>query len=55
MIIGGIYLKEVNPIQTLIYLINNFDFKMISGKSIDESIASEREKDYIKNFIKYIG
>ena len=55
MIIGGMYLKEMNPNQTLIYMINNFDLKMTTGKSIAESQAPERAKDFVKNLIKYIG
>ena len=54
MIIGGMYLKEVNPNQTLIYMINNFDLKMTTGKSIAESMAADKAKDYVKNLIKYI-
>ena len=29
MIIGGMYLKEINPSQTLIYLVNNFNYELI--------------------------
>ena len=54
MIIGGMYLKEVSPNQTLIYMINNFDLKMTTGKSIAESMAADKAKDYVKNLIKYI-
>ena len=45
----------MNPNQTLIYMINNFDLKMTTGKSIAESQAPERAKDFVKNLIKYIG
>ncbi len=54
MIIGGMYLKEINPNQTLIYLVNNFDLKMTTGKSIAEGQAPERPKDFVKNLIKYL-
>ena len=54
MIIGGMYLKEAGPSQTLIYMINNFDLKMTTGKDLAESQAPERAKDYISNLIKFI-
>ena len=54
MIIGGMYLKEVGPNETLIYMINNFDLKMTTGKDLADSQAPERAKDYIPNLIKYI-
>ena len=54
MIIGGMYLKEINPNQTLIYLVNNFDLKMTTGKSIAEGQAPERPKDFVKNLVKYL-
>ena len=54
MIIGGMYLKEINPNQTLIYLINNFDLKITTGKDIVDSKAPERAKDFVKNLVKYI-
>ena len=54
MIIGGMYLKEINPNQTLIYLVNNFDLKMTTGKSIAEGKTPERAKDFVKNLVKYL-
>lgn len=54
MLIGGMYLKEVNPNQTLMYLINNFDLKITTGKDIVDSQAPSRGKDFVKNLIKYI-
>ena len=54
MIIGGMYLKEINPSQTLIYMVNNLDLKMTTGKSIAEGKAPERAKDFVKNLINYI-
>ena len=55
MIVAGIYLRENGPNETLIYLVNNFDLKITTGKDIVDSQAPERAKDFVKNLIKYIG
>ena len=54
MIIGGIYLKELSPNETAIYLINNFDLKITTGKDIVDSAAPDRAKDFVPNLVKYI-
>ena len=54
MIIGGIYLKELSPNETAIYLINNFDLKVTTGKDIVEGAAPDRAKDFVPNLVKYI-
>ena len=54
MLIGGIYVKEVNPNQSLIYLINNFDLKITTGKDVVDSAAPDRAKNFVKNLVKYI-
>ena len=54
MIIGGIYLKEVSPSETLIYLISNFDLKITTGKDIVDKAAPSAAKDYYANLIKYL-
>ena len=53
MIIGGIYLKELSPNETAIYLINNFDLKVTTGKDIVEGAAPDRAKDFVPNLVKY--
>jgi hypothetical protein len=54
MILGGMYLKEKGPNESLIYLINNFDLKITTGKDIVDSAAPDRAKDFVPNLIKYI-
>lgn len=54
LIIGGSYLKEIGPSETLIYLINNFDFKLTTGKDIVDKLAPKAATDYFPNIIKYI-
>ena len=39
---------EVFHNQTLIYMVNNFDLKMTTGKSIADSQAPDRPKDFVK-------
>ena len=55
MIVAGIYLRENGPNETLIYLVNNFDLKITTGKDIVDSQAPERAKDFIPNLIKYMA
>ena len=54
MIIGGMYLKEVSDNETLIYMINNFDLKITTGKSIVDKVAPEKATNFFPNLIKYI-
>ena len=54
MIIGGIYLKEISPSETLIYLVNNFDLKITTGKDIVDKAAPSKAKEYFPNLIKYL-
>ena len=54
MIIGGMYLKEISEKETSIILINNFDLKITTGKSIVDKVAPEKPKDFFPNLIKYI-
>ena len=54
MIIGGMYLKEVSPQETLIYMINNFDLKITTGKDIVDKAAPSAAKDFFPNLIKYL-
>ena len=54
MIIGGLYLKELGPNETGIYLINNFDLKITTGKDIVDSAAPDRAKEFVPNLVKYI-
>ena len=54
MIIGGMYLKEISPSETLVYLISNFDLKITTGKDIVDKAAPNAGKDYFTNLIKYI-
>lgn len=55
MIIGGMYLKEISPQETLIYMINNFDLKITTGKDIVDSQAPKAGKEFLDNLIKYLG
>jgi len=55
MLLGGMYLKEVEPNKTLIFLINHFDLKVTTGKDIVDSAAPGAAKDFVKNLIKYLG
>ena len=54
MIIGGIYLKEVSPQETLLFLINNFDLKITTGKDIVDKAAPNSAKDFFSNLKKYL-
>ena len=54
MIIGGMYLKEVSPQETLVYMVNNFDLKITTGKNIVDKAAPSAAKDVYPNLIKYI-
>ena len=54
MIIGGSYLKEISPSETLIYLINNFDLKITTGKDLVDKAAPNAAKEFFPNLIKYI-
>ena len=54
MIIGGMYLKEISDQETLIYMINNFDLKITTGKSIVDKVAPEKATNFFPNLIKYI-
>ena len=55
LIIGGMYLKEISPQETLIYMINNFDLKITTGKDIVDSQAPKAGKEFLDNLIKYLG
>ena len=54
MIVGGIYLKEVSPQETLLFLINNFDLKITTGKDIVDKAAPNSAKDFFSNLKKYL-
>lgn len=54
MIIGGMYLKEVSDNETLVYMINNFDLKITTGKSIVDKLAPQKGTEFFPNLIKYI-
>ena len=54
MIIGGMYLKEVSPKETLIYMINNFDLKITTGKNLVDFAAPAAAKNFFPNLINYL-
>ena len=54
MIISGMYLKEISDKETLIYMINNFDLKITTGKSVVDKAAPEKATNFFPNLIKYI-
>lgn len=55
MIIGGIYLKEQSPQETLIYVINQFDLKMTTAKDLAASKSQEAAKEFIVNLTKQVA
>ena len=54
IIIGGMYLKEVSEQETLIYLINNFDLKITTGKDFVDKAAPQAALNYFPNLTKYL-
>ena len=54
MIIGGMYLKEISDQETLIYIIENFDFKLTLIKPMVEKLAPEKKINFLPNLINYI-
>ena len=55
MIIGGMYLKEQSPQETLIYVINQFDLKMTTAKDLAASKSQEAAKEFIVNLTKQVA
>lgn len=53
-LIGGLYLKEVSPQETLLYLINNSDIKITTGKDLINSKTPGIAKDFVINLVKYL-
>ena len=53
-IIGGMYLKEITPQETLMYLVSHTDLKMTTGISIVKGKTPGAAKDYVENLVKYI-
>ena len=54
MIVGGVYLKELSPQETLIILVKNFDLKITTGKDIVDKAAPSAAKDFFSNLAKYL-